>query len=256
MGERVTGVPYGEATAKDFMMVRAALVRRLGGANEALVWTRIDFRAGSAKEAHQTEDGRHWWAATYPEIAEETGLSVDQARRAIESLVKGGYIDADHHHGFARTRSYAPIYSHLANLPNGESARSIRQPRQMDLATSPDAPLIETEDIETLRAPKEPRATFNHFYMAYPRKVGKEAARRAFEKAAKTTDPQLIVEGARRYASDPNLPEKRFIPHPATWLNAGRWEDEPEAARAGTAAASGPGVEDFAPGDEWMAFNR
>ncbi|MFF2631991.1 hypothetical protein ACFVR6_03820 [Microbacterium sp. NPDC058021] len=98
-------------------------------------------------------------------------------------------------------------------------------------------------------------ATFAEFYMAYPRKVGKEAARRAFERVARTVDPALVVDGARRYAADPNLPEKQFIPHPASWLNAGRWDDEPEARRTG-ATPAGPSTDDFAEGDEWMAFNR
>jgi hypothetical protein len=141
------GVPREEATAKDFMQVRAALVRRLGGANEALVWTRIDWRAESARSAHQTEDGTHWWAATYPEIAEETGLSAEQARRAVEKLIEGGFLRAEQQHGFARKRSYTPIYSHLAVSPDGEDARSKRQDRQIDLANSPDDPLY--RDIET-----------------------------------------------------------------------------------------------------------
>lgn len=141
------GVPRDEATAKDFMQVRAALVRRLGGANEALVWTRIDWRADSARVAHQTQDGTHWWAATYPEIADETGLSADQVRRAVDRLVEGGFLRAEQQHGFARKRSYAPIYSHVANLPAGEDARSKRQDRQIELADMPDgSSLIETED--------------------------------------------------------------------------------------------------------------
>ncbi|MFT4281216.1 hypothetical protein [Microbacterium sp.] len=132
------GVPFSEATAKDFMQVRAALVKRLGGANEALVWTRIDWRADSARVAHQTEDGTHWWAASYPQIAEETGLTVDQARRAVENLIAGGYLRAEQQHGFSRKRSYAPIYSHLADSPDGENAGSIGRDSQMDLADMPD----------------------------------------------------------------------------------------------------------------------
>lgn len=96
-------------------------------------------------------------------------------------------------------------------------------------------------------------SSFAEFYLAYPRKVGKEAARRAFEKAAKGTNPALIVAGARRFASDPNLPDKQFIPHPASWLNAGRWDDEPLPERTGQHAGSAP---QYADGDEWMAFNR
>ncbi|WP_137843829.1 hypothetical protein [Microbacterium sp. 2FI] len=248
------GVPREEATAKDFMQVRAALVRRLGGANEALVWTRIDWRAESARTAHQTSDGTHWWAATYPEIAEETGLTAEQARRAVEKLIEGGFLRAEQQHGFARKRSYAPVYSHLADSPDGEDARSKRRVRQIDLADSPDEPLYRDRETETLLAPPEPTATFAEFYLAYPRKVGKEAARRAFDKAVKSVDPRMIVDAAHRYAADPNLPDKQFIPHPSRWLNAGRWDDEPEVPKARVIHA--PSMDDFAEGDEWMAFNR
>lgn len=149
------GVPIEEATAKDFMQVRAALVRRVGGANEALVWTRIDWRADSARVAHQTEDGTHWWAASYPEIADETGLTADQVRRAVESLIERGFLRAEQQHGFSRKRSYAPVYAHLADSPDGENARCIRRNRQMEVADLPDGSssierqdeVLETSDV-------------------------------------------------------------------------------------------------------------
>jgi len=68
---------------------------------------------------------------------------------------------------------------------------------------------------------------FEEFWSLYPRKAGKQAARLKFAQAVKRADVELIVEGARRFANDPNLPEAQFIPHPTTWLNQGRWEDEP-----------------------------
>ena len=74
---------------------------------------------------------------------------------------------------------------------------------------------------------------FEDFYAAYPRHVGKEAARRAFEKAVKAGTPAAdIVEGARRYAAATAAAgtETRYIAHPATWLNAGRWNDDMEDA--------------------------
>lgn len=91
-------------------------------------------------------------------------------------------------------------------------------------------------------------AAFQAFYSAYPRKVGREGAERAFAKAAKRTGSfQVIIDGARRLAADPNLPsgkDRNFIPHPTTWLNQGRWDDEPLPPRAG--AASGTAVERMA----------
>lgn len=71
------------------------------------------------------------------------------------------------------------------------------------------------EGIFALDPPEVSSPGFAEFYLAYPRKVGKEDARKAFEKATKSVDPAVIVEGARRYAADPNLPDKKFIPHPS-----------------------------------------
>lgn len=76
---------------------------------------------------------------------------------------------------------------------------------------------------------------FTEFYDVYPRHVGKQAAARAFKKAAKKVSPSVIITAAERLAADPNLPEKQFIPHPATWLNQGRWDDEPLPERRGAA---------------------
>ena len=84
-----------------------------------------------------------------------------------------------------------------------------------------------------LSLPKEHMLTadtvsaFEHFWNVYPRKVGKSRAQKVFTKESKSTDPAEIIAGAQRLADDPNLPDATFIPHPATWLNQGRWDDEP-----------------------------
>lgn len=88
--------------------------------------------------------------------------------------------------------------------------------------------------------------SFLSFWQVYPRKAGKEAARKAFEKAIKSTSVHEVLEGARRFAADPNLPEKQYIPHPATWLNGGRWDDEALPAR------DRPPVRDADDVEEWM----
>ena len=75
---------------------------------------------------------------------------------------------------------------------------------------------------------------FDEFWKVYPRKVGKQAAEKAFAKAAKITEPNVIIAGAARYADDPNRVDA-FTAHPTTWLNAGRWNDEPLPERIKTA---------------------
>lgn len=75
---------------------------------------------------------------------------------------------------------------------------------------------------------------FNEFWNSYPRRVGKLAAQRAFAKAVKDTEPTVIIDGAAKFARDPNLPPVQFIPYPATWLGRAGWEDEPYPERQRT----------------------
>lgn len=72
--------------------------------------------------------------------------------------------------------------------------------------------------------PTYPEA-FELFWKTYPRRVGKRAAFKAWEKARKRAGEEDILFGAEALARDPNLPEERFIPHPTTWLNRDGWED-------------------------------
>jgi helix-turn-helix protein len=83
---------------------------------------------------------------------------------------------------------------------------------------------------------------FAAFWLAYPRKAGKGAARTAWTKARRRgVAPEVLIEGARAYADDPNR-EDQYTAHPATWLNQERWLDGPlpdrrSGGRAPTAMA-------------------
>ena len=67
------------------------------------------------------------------------------------------------------------------------------------------------------------------FWAEYPRKVGKDAAMKAFLKR-KTDDALLgeMIEKLKLQIVENNWTREnqRYIPHPATWLNEGRWMDE------------------------------
>ena len=66
---------------------------------------------------------------------------------------------------------------------------------------------------------------FPEFWALYPRKEAKKNAAKAFAKLIRDgTDPETVINGLRkfRFSDDP-----AFIPHPATWLNGRRWEDQP-----------------------------
>jgi anti-sigma28 factor (negative regulator of flagellin synthesis) len=78
---------------------------------------------------------------------------------------------------------------------------------------------------------------FDLFYQAYPKKVAKSAAAKAFKSAKVNANIDLVLADIRnRIASGEwKLDQKQFIPNPASYLNGRRWEDE-----AGTVEAAAP----------------
>ena len=68
---------------------------------------------------------------------------------------------------------------------------------------------------------------FDEFWSLYPRKIAKATARKAWAKLS--AEQQLMaakaIDAHCQYWSAKET-ELEFIPHPATWLNNERWEDE------------------------------
>jgi len=67
---------------------------------------------------------------------------------------------------------------------------------------------------------------FDAWYKLYPRKVARAAAERAWAKAVKKVEAEKIVAGLEHQLSALKAKDKEYIPHPATWLNQERWDDE------------------------------
>lgn len=69
---------------------------------------------------------------------------------------------------------------------------------------------------------------FDAFWSAYPEKKGKGAAMKAWDKlkASERSACKDAIEAQMRAHHFRGLDGKDYIPHPATWLNQRRWEDE------------------------------
>lgn len=100
----------------------------------------------------------------------------------------------------------------LDNRPQLNTKESNTEKRNNDYLRSASAPL-----------------DFDRFWKAYPLKKAKQAALKAWKKI--NPDKQLAetiiaaVEKQKRW-EDWIRDNGQYIPHPATWLNQGRWEDE------------------------------
>lgn len=93
------------------------------------------------------------------------------------------------------------------------------QPALNPSSLNPDSPL---------NPPKGGDERFQDFWQAYPKKIGKAAAKRVWSrKGLNAKADEVLAHLATRVRSDAQWLEEggRFIPNPATWLNRDGWED-------------------------------
>lgn len=70
-------------------------------------------------------------------------------------------------------------------------------------------------------------AAFEAFWMMYPRKTSKGYARKCFATAAKKVHYEEILIALKSQIEGGSFgDDKHWMPHPSTWLNGERWEDE------------------------------
>lgn len=75
------------------------------------------------------------------------------------------------------------------------------------------------------------RERFERFWAGYPKKTGKDAAWREWLKRSPSVDltERILASVQQQRSSSQWLKDGgQFIPHPRTWLNQGRWQDEAE----------------------------
>lgn len=124
----------------------------------------------------------------------------------------------------------------------------LRQTPQLSHPNPQEPPLTLKEPLNRAVRASVVQAAPDHFeawWSHYPRKVGKDAARKAYASAKKrgASDADLASGLQRqRWPSNP-----QYIPHASTWLNGGRWQDDPTAAVAQPQRSSWDLEEDLPP---------
>ena len=178
------------------------------------------------------------WRISQESLATANGVGRDAIRTLINELLAAGYLGRSEDR--ERTeKGYLGGYTYTTQDPMLDEPM-LAQPTQ-------DNPLHKNNILKNNNLKNRERAVqdlagqfeeyhFDEFWQNYPKKVDKGAALKAFRRALKKADAKDVIDGARAYATDPNLPdEKRFIKNPATWLNAESWANGalPERTRRG-----------------------
>jgi hypothetical protein len=87
----------------------------------------------------------------------------------------------------------------------------------------------------------KPTDGFDDWWKQYPKKVGKLDAQKAYRAAIKQgATPQALLVGLQRHNASwkTKNTERQYIPHPASWLRKGRWEDELDTPTPGAPQAT------------------
>lgn len=105
--------------------------------------------------------------------------------------------------------------------PAGQQRDKVEEGNKLD-------PSLRSGEIagETKRKHDWPKDFREQFWSAYPRHTARKKAMEALERLWKAdkTSFAVILTGCARLAEW--MRDPRFVPHPATWLNGERWQDE------------------------------
>lgn len=67
-------------------------------------------------------------------------------------------------------------------------------------------------------------ATFADFWQLYPKKIARKTAEKAWSKNKCDEIADKVIAALKKQL--PHMTDARFIPHPTTWINQGRYDDQ------------------------------
>ncbi len=192
-------------------------------------------------------------------LAHETGIPIEGASKALQRVCAMGFctFEADSElvwvHEMAKyqigeqldvkDKRCKGVQNELAKVPSPQLRKAfsvkykddfhliIEGKKSKPLPSPSQAPRKQGEgEGEGEGEPSVQELFDSKFWPAYPKKVGKDAAFKAFEKRSPDSElAGLMVKAIEDQAKTPQWKKDggQFIPNPATWLNEGRWQDAP-----------------------------
>ena len=207
------------------------------------------FRVLAALCSYADKDGH-----CYPglrTLGGRLGVSRQAVQQQVHRLESLGYVNAENQtrpNGSDTTNRYFIVFDLPSESNEGEQRHVAGGQADLAGGASPELaggaspelaplnrPLNTPSNILPMPPPKDtsgsPANLFQHFWLLYPRKVGKGDAEKAFNAAIKETSSDAILAGTRRYADQvqQNGTQPKYVKYPAGWLRAKRWLDEDEA---------------------------
>jgi hypothetical protein len=210
-------------------------VAREVGVNAAIMFNNFaHWYKENEANGRNYHDGKYWtfnkrsaFVKVYPYFSEK------QIRTAIDKLVEAGLIEKGNYNKLAydRTCWYTLTNKGLSICHLSPERRPLRAKGEAPEGQAiPDInPDINTDIyISRKSAESEIPSGFTEFYSLYPRKVSKAMAIKAWEKLNPDDSllDTILADVRRRVNGEWAGKELQYVPHPSTYLNQRRWEDE------------------------------
>lgn len=163
-------------------------------------------------EINSLDDGENGCYASNKYLAEFCQCTETKVSTTISKLKELGYIKLENFNGRVRV-----LKSEILPLKNLKSA--FKKFKQINIDNNINNN-IEKENIKE-------KENFEKFYSSYPRKVGKANVEKWFVKNKPNEElMNIILNSLEEHKKLKQWQDKQYIPHPTTWLNQKRWEDD------------------------------
>jgi hypothetical protein len=153
-------------------------------------------------------------------ISQETGLSEQNVRTALKHLISTNEV----------TKYTTSKYT-IITITNYDK---FQQPTNQLTNNQPTTNQQLTTNNNNNNNNNIYTSRFKKFWDKYPRKIGKSKAQTIYKRKVNTEQKEKdVLEGLDRYLTKWKTEKtmKEYIPHPTTWLNQERWNDEIEISR-------------------------
>jgi predicted transcriptional regulator len=159
---------------------------------------------------------------TYGQIERQTTLGRYAINEAIRVLTDKGWLRTE------RTKKdngqFGPTSFHILDPEQPGEVNPVAGDSSAGHSTMEQPTDIKnTNYLEKTKDKEKHLKDFEEFWKLYPKKIAKADALKAWNKAIKTKTADRLLELTKAYA-DGKLPEDKYIPYPASWLNKELYE--------------------------------
>jgi hypothetical protein len=150
-------------------------------------------------------------------LSDETGLSERTVRTFIKKLIETKEITV-------KTTNRFSIIT-ICNYCNYQDKEIESDQQPTNNRPTSDQQVTTSEEVKKVRS-KIYTQDFETFWKEYPKLKDKGHAFKSWLIQIKTTEPEIIIAGAKRYAIECQGKEEQYIKMAQGWLTGQRWLDE------------------------------